>query len=88
MAAWSHANMVDRTRVIGCLVGAVLAFLAVSWWHHLEVAAWCSRSQRVPCRAPADFFVLITPVITLLGALLGAIVVAVAQRRTAGPRVR
>ena len=67
-------------RLVGCFAGGVVAFLAFSWWHELRVAAYCAARQRDPCRVPADFFVLVAPIVTLLGALLGAVITGRAQQ--------
>ena len=71
-------------RLVGCFVGGVVAFLAFSWWYELRVAAFCATRQRDPCRVPGDFLVIVAPIVTLLGALLGAVITGVAQRRPHG----
>lgn len=73
MAAASSSSMRLTSRLFACVAGGVIAFLAFSWWHDWRVATICAARGRDPCRVPGDFFVLVAPIVTLLGALLGAV---------------
>jgi cell division protein FtsX len=70
------------SRMFSCLVGAVLAVLAFYFWNDHQAAALCARQQRVPCRVPADFLVLGSPVVVVAGALVGLMAEAVTHRWT------